>query len=31
MFNDCPLLAMIETKKNNIVVMRICEDYESQF
>lgn len=30
MFNDCPLLAMIETKKNNIVVMRICEDYESQ-
>ena len=30
MFNDCPLLAMIETKKKNIVVMRICEDYESQ-
>lgn len=30
MFNNCPLLALIETKKKTFVVKRICEDYDSQ-
>jgi len=30
MFKDCPLLALIEEKKNTYVVKRICEDRESQ-
>ena len=30
MFKNCPLLALIETKKKTFVVKRICEDHDSQ-
>lgn len=30
MFNNCPLLALIETKKKTFIVKRICEDHDSQ-
>ena len=30
MFNNCPLLALIETKKKTFIVKRICEDQNSQ-
>ncbi len=30
MFINCPLLVLIETKKNSFVVKRICEDNDSQ-
>lgn len=29
-FNNCPLLALIETKKKTFVVKRVCEDYDTQ-
>ena len=30
MFENCPLLALIETKKKMLIVKRICEDQKSQ-